>query len=103
MRRRVAPMLASAIQRHIPEGGDERHLEFSVHAPNDLIGLFPRHGLPIGSMLDQCREDIGNSQYPNNVGYAGGTKRIGISAAIEKFVMMADGIEDLRGDAGGFL
>ena len=96
-------MLASAIQRHIPEGGDERHLEFSVHAPHDFIGLFPRHGWPVGSMLNQGRKNIGNGQYPNDVGYAGGTKRIRISATIEKFVMMADGIEDLRGDAGSFL
>ena len=54
-------------------------------------------------MLNQGRKNIGNGQYPNDVGYAGGTKRIRISAAIEKFVMMADGIEDLRGDAGSFL
>ena len=61
------------MQRDIPERGDQRRLELSLHAPNDLVSLFPGHGLPLGPMLDQRREDIGNGQYSDEVGYAGGT------------------------------
>src|SRR5258708_12192421 len=84
----------------MPECNYERLLKLSLHAANDFVGLLPRHGLAVGTMLDQCRKNIGNGQYPNDVGDARGTKPIGISAAIEKFVMMADRIKDLRANAG---
>src|SRR5262249_10478383 len=40
--------------------------------------------------------DVGNGQNSNDIGNAFCTKRVGISAAVEEFMVMPDGIEDLR-------
>src|ERR1700738_2449385 len=93
-------LILSTIKRYILECGNEWPLQLSLHALNDFIGLFPRHGWLVASTLDQGCKDIGNGQYSNDVGYAGGTECVGISTSIEIFVMMPDCIKHLRGNTG---
>src|SRR4051812_15668036 len=89
----------SAMQRDIPECGYERLLKLSLHAANYVIGPVPGHGWPIGSLLDQGRENVGNRQHSDEVRYTGRTEPVGISASIEIFVMMPYRIKDFRGNS----
>jgi hypothetical protein len=49
-------------------------------------------------VLDQRCKNIGDGQYPNDVGYTGGTKCVGVSASIEIFVVVPDCIKNLQGN-----
>ena len=83
-------------QCNVREGPDQRLFELSPHALDDLISLFPGHRRLVVPMFDQCCEDVRNRQDSNEIGDACGAQAIGIAAAIEIFVMMPDGSENLR-------
>src|ERR1700737_4293704 len=91
----------SPLQCDFPERCDKRSLELGLHAQKDFVSLFPRHGRLVGARLDQRGEDVGNGQYSYDIRYALGTKPVGIAAAVQVLVMMADGIENFRGNACG--
>ena len=50
-------------------------------------------------MLNQRGKNVGYGEDPDDIRYARGTECVGISAAIEIFVMVPHGIENFRGDA----
>src|SRR6202022_2015046 len=85
-------------QRDFPECLDERPLKLAMHPQEDFISLFPGQDWLLGSFFVQRGEDVGNGQHPDDVLDAFGAKGVWISASIEKFVMMSDGIENFRGD-----
>src|SRR5712671_3131931 len=98
----VAPLEAPlTVQGHFLERNHERSFELSSHAAQDFKGLCPRHGGLVSAILDQCRKNIRNGQDPDNVGYVGGAKSIGISASVEILMMVPDSVQYLGGDAAG--
>jgi hypothetical protein len=86
----------SARQGDVLEGADQRLFEFSRHALDDLVSPLPAHGGLVVAMFDQRREDVGDGQDANDVGNALGAETVRVSAAVEIFVMMQDGIENFR-------
>src|SRR5581483_12337550 len=81
-------------QRNRLEGAHQRGFELAAHLAQDVIGLLAAHRGLVGPRLDQRSEDIRDRQEADDVCNDRRSQRIGIAAAVEKFMMVANGIED---------
>jgi hypothetical protein len=63
----AAPAHPLSRQSHILECCNQRLLQLAIHAPDDVVGIFARHGGTVGTMFDQCSKDVADRQKTNGI------------------------------------
>src|SRR5262249_2178417 len=83
-----AEFAESVDARHETKCAHKIAIELRAHVEKDVVGLVVRKRRLVGPPLDQRGEDIGDRDEPREVGNLLPHEAVGISAAVEVFMMM---------------